>query len=1048
MAVISGSRVVFSRISDAPLSVLDHARDAIKEYTDSSYAPPKNKIMTDPVEKGDDGLPNDAYPTVDSSYYTYRYNSEIASEDHYTLLFKDKFARDAGYQIWFGEYDTALMSELSEILNSKSLMEVISRFTTKTFEAGIAAGAKRDDATKKGNDKVIESAIDNSKDYAVLFAFVDSDKSHWITLDYYSDIRKHGQEQMQKIVCIDMGEEFVNKKLGDYIKIPHDDSIYVVVQIDITSDNIWQRNYDGYFGDGIHLKDKELSPTQYLYAIPLKGEKFYPPVLPGNPFRQSGPQPAFVIENKDPLGQGRVRIRYPWQPEVSASDEDLSQEKQAKTDAETAMKTSKETLGKYATDIKEDKETGTVTATKIDEASNNDFDNALKDYKEKCIAFWSAENRVTVKEQILQAGTPWIRMATPMATPGGGVYFRPEVGDEVMVDFENGNIERPFVISGLFSKNSPAPYQGSRVIVSRNGHTIKMTDPIDGALLAGGILPGFKYLSSCGVEIPTMTGDDRRLLGGIELTDRYGIYNIKMSSHNRNITIASPFGDIQVNAFTGIKINAPNGNIKIVGKNVDISASNRVKITSGENIRDGNFLNGMTDPAAWGKTLGQTLAKGLGADKWFDFSLLRSLLEIILRPVDGTLELKSYRYLLLQAGKDGVANIPYSSYNDGKKIDASALTGLRGREADLFVQIFVHIGEIVDKYVQEYVDFFNEFTQEYRAVKGDAHLHGLFDWEDGIVPPPNPILTTPENATEMVQYLFSETPSKLGLIKKLSYSPGKGAEYGPTVQGHLVTLSNKAAALKKHVEKYGDMFSELGKANNSWWKRWKTVIPKHGIPDFPSLAKTALETTDNQTEFNVCDSNLRKNVLEIENFIKKAGDTTAEEMFYQNLSLGNFDAWKKKTKRWAAFTILQACKNNASYFNTFTVEEINPAPAGQPDPYDANQPYIDDGQWTYYLSTIKLADKGEPGGIDKFVEGMVAGAISKSIDNPATIEKNIWTFEKNIWSESAVGEILFANDNTHTQKFKAADGTIERVSDAEFIDITGALAKLIPIVTY
>ena len=1005
--------------------------------------------MTDRIEKDDDDkshYPKDAYPKVDSSSsdYTYRYNSEIASEDHYTLLFKDKFARDAGHQIWFGEYDTALMSELSEILNSKSLMDVITRFTTKTLEAGIAAGAKRDEATDKGNQKVVESAIDNSNDYAVLFAFVDSDRSHWITLDYYSDIRKYGEEQMRKMVCIDMKEGFANKKLGDYIKIPHDDDIYVVVQIDMSSSNVWQRNYDGFFGEGIHLKGQENPQTQYLYAIPLKGEKFYPPVLPDNPFRQSGPQPAFVIDCKDPMGQGRVRIRYPWQPKVDVKDSDISQETTDLSTAKSAKSTSKTTLEKYAKNIKEDKDKGTVTADRTS-GTKKEYEDALKDYTNKCIAVWSAENRIEVKKKILEAGTPWIRMTTPMATPGGGMYFRPEEGDEVMVDFENGNVERPFVVSGLYSKNSPAPSQGSRVIVSRNGHTIKMSDPDDSASLAGGIYPGFKYLASCGVDVSSITGDERRLLGGIELTDRYGIYNIKMSSHNRNISISSPFGDIHVGAFTGIKITAPNGNIKIVGKNIDISASNRVKITSGENIKDGNYLKGLADPAAWGKTVGQTLSKGLGADKWFDFSLLRSLLEIILRPVDGTLELKSYRYLLLQAGQ-GTAHIPYSSYTTKKALDASDLTGLKGRETDLFVQIFVRLGEIVESYTNKYITLFNEFQQEYVAAQGN--LTDLLDWQaGGAAAPANPIITTPATASDLVRYLFSETPSKMGLNHKISYGPGK-AVHETVVVNQLLSLSTKAAALRKHVEKYGDMFSDLDKATNSWWERRKSSLPK-GPSRFAGQAKNALEPNDTDTtNAAIRTTNLRKSVIHIEQYIKDGGAYTLPSVIFSGVLPANtFDAWKKKTKRWAAFRILEACRAGASFFNTFTVGTIAPA-AAAPGGYNAGAPYEQDADWTYYLSQITLTEKDEIGGLESFISGAAEGAVKKAIDNQATIEKNIWSFERDIWSESAVGEILFSNTEEHTERLKVADGQLERIDNAEYGDTAAALANLQRIANY
>ena len=44
-------------------------------------------------------------------------------------------------------------------------------------------------------------------------------------------------------------------------------------------------------------------------------------------------------------------------------------------------------------------------------------------------------------------------------------------------------------------------------------------------------------------------------------------------------------GDVSIDAFSGITLSAPNGNVKIVGKNVSIEAGNNIEITSGNNIQ-------------------------------------------------------------------------------------------------------------------------------------------------------------------------------------------------------------------------------------------------------------------------------------------------------------------------------------------------------------------------------------------------------------------------------------------------------------------------------
>lgn len=56
--------------------------------------------------------------------------------------------------------------------------------------------------------------------------------------------------------------------------------------------------------------------------------------------------------------------------------------------------------------------------------------------------------------------TEWIRVATFMGGKERGAFFLPEVGDEVILAFDNGDIHRPYVIGCLWSKEEcPAPHK-------------------------------------------------------------------------------------------------------------------------------------------------------------------------------------------------------------------------------------------------------------------------------------------------------------------------------------------------------------------------------------------------------------------------------------------------------------------------------------------------------------------------------------------------------------------------------------------------------------
>ena len=93
--------------------------------------------------------------------------------------------------------------------------------------------------------------------------------------------------------------------------------------------------------------------------------------------------------------------------------------------------------------------------------------------------------------------TPWIRIAQPHGGDQKGFYFIPEIDEEVIVDFENGNAEKPYVAGTLWHglqrpkdswtgkqarKNTWGQSSGAvtdnslKGIRTRNGHTIAFFD--------------------------------------------------------------------------------------------------------------------------------------------------------------------------------------------------------------------------------------------------------------------------------------------------------------------------------------------------------------------------------------------------------------------------------------------------------------------------------------------------------------------------------------------------------------------------------------------
>lgn len=58
-----------------------------------------------------------------------------------------------------------------------------------------------------------------------------------------------------------------------------------------------------------------------------------------------------------------------------------------------------------------------------------------------------------------QKSTCWVRVSQPWAGKGWGGYFIPRIGQEVIVDFLNGDPDRPIVVGRVYNDEQPIPYK-------------------------------------------------------------------------------------------------------------------------------------------------------------------------------------------------------------------------------------------------------------------------------------------------------------------------------------------------------------------------------------------------------------------------------------------------------------------------------------------------------------------------------------------------------------------------------------------------------------
>jgi uncharacterized protein involved in type VI secretion and phage assembly len=140
----------------------------------------------------------------------------------------------------------------------------------------------------------------------------------------------------------------------------------------------------------------------------------------------------------------------------------------------------------------------------------------------------------------------WARVAAPMAGKQRGVYFLPEVDDEVLVAFEQGDFRFPYVVGALWNGKDEPPASNDdgknniRVIKSRSGSLIRLND-------------------EKGKET-------------IEIVDKSGKNSIVVDTAKNTVTITSD---------KDITLKAPKGTITLDAQTVTVKSSSNSKFQAG-----------------------------------------------------------------------------------------------------------------------------------------------------------------------------------------------------------------------------------------------------------------------------------------------------------------------------------------------------------------------------------------------------------------------------------------------------------------------------------
>jgi phage protein D len=155
----------------------------------------------------------------------------------------------------------------------------------------------------------------------------------------------------------------------------------------------------------------------------------------------------------------------------------------------------------------------------------------------------------------------WARTVQLGAGKNRGAMLVPEVNDEVLVAFEQGDLNRPYVIGGLYNgvdKPRKGPIEtvdkgngavNRRALVSRTGHRLELLEK------AGGI---------DGIQI--VTGDDA--------------LRVELDKQGSRVIVHSD-GTVVVEAKKGVTVDSGTGDIQLSGKSIALTAKQGVTVDAG-----------------------------------------------------------------------------------------------------------------------------------------------------------------------------------------------------------------------------------------------------------------------------------------------------------------------------------------------------------------------------------------------------------------------------------------------------------------------------------
>jgi hypothetical protein len=162
--------------------------------------------------------------------------------------------------------------------------------------------------------------------------------------------------------------------------------------------------------------------------------------------------------------------------------------------------------------------------------------------------------------------SPWARVAVPMAGIAHGFYFIPNLNDEVLVAFEHGDVNAPYIIGSLWNAMAPPPLPSPlpqiRMIRTLVGNTIMFSEIPPTITIQTPSLQTI-VMSPAGIQIQTGASIINMTPDGVTITGTPNLNLIASAALNITAPTVTINGATATNVLSGAAVNVTAPLVKI-----------------------------------------------------------------------------------------------------------------------------------------------------------------------------------------------------------------------------------------------------------------------------------------------------------------------------------------------------------------------------------------------------------------------------------------------------------------------------------------------------